>query len=186
MGYAGGTKANPTYRSLGDHTESVEIDYDPSRISYEDLLKVFWTGHDASHRSWSRQYASLILVRDADQRKAAEASKARIERERGRPVATEILDYRGFTLAEDYHQKHSLRRFPDFEAAFSRIYPSPKDLIASTAAARVNGYLGAEGSFETLEREISDLGLSPELQQELIRIAGRGRSKASCPLPAGP
>jgi len=169
---------------MGDHSESVQIDYDPSRISYEELLKVFWSGHDASHRSWSRQYASLIMVHDASQRKAAEASKERIEKESGKPVATEILDYRGFTLAEDYHQKHSLRFFPQFEAAFSRIYPSTGELIASTAAARVNGYLGDEGSFEALGREVGDLGLSSELQQELLRIVSHGRSKAACPVPA--
>lgn len=181
MGYAGGTKANPTYRSLGDHTETVQVDYDPSKISYDKLLSAFWTGHDPTYRNWSRQYASIIFVHDDEQRRLAEASKARVEREQGRTVYTEIVPYRGFTLAEDYHQKHDLRQFAEFEEELRKIYPSFPEFVASTAVARVNGYLGGEGSYTELEKEVDSLGLSQARKDELLRIVGRQRRGRTCP-----
>ncbi len=183
VGYAGGTKEAPTYRSLGDHSETVEVDYDPARISFTDLLRAFWTGHDPTYRSWSRQYASFIFVHNEEQRRQAEASKAEVERQRG-TVATRIVDYSGFTLAEDYHQKHSLRQFPSFEREYRLIYPDEKDFVASTAVARVNGYLGGEGTYETLRTEVDRFGLSPERKAELLEMVKRSRSHASCPVPA--
>jgi len=80
VGYAGGTKPNPTYRDLGDHAETVQVDYDLSKITYPELLNAFWTGHDPTHRSWSRQYASIIFVHNEEERRLAEASKARVAR----------------------------------------------------------------------------------------------------------
>ncbi len=183
VGYTGGTKPHPTYRALGDHAETVQIDYDPSKISYEELLRVFWAGHDPTYPSWSRQYASIIFAHDDAQGRLADASRSQIERERGRKVHTEIVAYSGFTPAEDYHQKHSLRQFPAFEKELSRIYPSPADFVASTAVARVNGYLGGEGSWEDLRNEADALGLSAERKEELLRLVQRHGSKAACPLP---
>jgi peptide-methionine (S)-S-oxide reductase len=183
VGYAGGRKPNPTYRDLGDHSETIQIDYDPTKITYQELLDVFWTSHDPTYRSWSRQYASLILVQNDEQRRLAEASRARIAKERGSPVATEIVPYTGFTLAENYHQKHSLKQFPEFEEELARVYARPADFVASTAVARVNGYLGGEGSYEALLREKDSLGLSPARTEELLRIAQRRRGRQACPLP---
>ncbi len=183
VGYAGGSKQHPTYRSIGDHSETIQIDYDPAKISYEELLRVFWAGHDPSYGSWSRQYASLIFAHSEEQRRSAEASRSQIERERGRKVQTEIVPYAGFTQAEDYHQKHNLRQFPVFEEEFERIYPDFSDFVASTAVARVNGYLGGEGSYEMLRKEVDGFGLSRERKEELLRIVQRHRGKASCPLP---
>ncbi len=183
MGYAGGKKQNPTYRSLGDHTETIQIDYDPSRISYRDLLRAFWNGHDPTNQSWSRQYASIIFVHNEEQRREAEETRTAIEQERGRKVHTEIDSYSGFTLAEDYHQKHSLRQFPAFYDELSRVYPSFNDFIASTAVARVNGYLGGEGSYEELLKESDGLGLSLARKEELIRIVERQWGRQACPMP---
>ncbi len=184
MGYAGGTKQNPTYRSLGDHTETVQIDYDPSRISYKELLRAFWTGHDPSYRSWSRQYASIIFVHNDEQLRLARESKAQIEQERGKTVHTEIINYNGFTLAEDYHQKHSLRQYPEFAEELMRIYPSFADYVASTAVARVNGYLGGDGSYDVLKKEADSLGLSPMRKEDLLRLVQRRRGGQTCSVPA--
>jgi methionine-S-sulfoxide reductase len=183
VGYAGGEKQNPTYRSLGDHTETTQIDYDPSKISYRDLLRAFWTGHDPTYQSWSRQYASIIFVHNDEQRREAEETRAEVEQERGRKVHTEIDAYSGFTLAEDYHQKHSLRQFPTVYEELSRIYPSFNDFIASTAVARVNGYLGGEGSYEDLQKEADSLGLSSARKEELLRLVERQRGRQACPIP---
>jgi methionine-S-sulfoxide reductase len=184
VGYAGGTKQNPTYRSLGDHTETVQIDYDPSRISYKELLRAFWTGHDPSYRSWSRQYASIIFVHNDEQLLLARESKIQIEQERGKAVHTEIINYSGFTLAEDYHQKHGLRQFPEFVEELMRIYPSSADYVASTAVARLNGYLGGEGSYDALKEEADSLGLSSVRKEKLLRLVQRRVGSQTCSVPA--
>ena len=183
VGYAGGTKEHPTYRSLGDHSETIQIDFDPAKISYRELLDAFWTGHDPTHRSWSRQYASIIFVHNDEQRRLAEGSRARLAKERGSTIHTEIVPYAGFTLAENYHQKHSLRQFPEFEEELKGIYGDPKDFISSTAVARVNGYLGSEGSYETLLKEKDRLGLSAARKEELLKLVQRRRGRQGCPVP---
>ncbi|MGB5616246.1 MAG: peptide-methionine (S)-S-oxide reductase, partial [Desulfobacterales bacterium] len=74
MGYAGGTKEAPTYHSLGDHTETIQIDYDPSQVSYNDLLDIFWQNHDPSSRAWSKQYMAAVFYHTDEQKKLAEES----------------------------------------------------------------------------------------------------------------
>jgi len=168
---------------MGDHTETVQIDYDPAKITYGELLDIFWTGHDPTRRNWYRQYASIIFTHTPEQLRLAEESKARLAKERGSTIHTEIAPYRGFTLAEDYHQKHSLQQFPDFEQELRKVYPSPMDFIASTAVTRVNGYLGGEGSYPTLLKEIDGLGLSPARREALRELVRQHKGGEACPLP---
>jgi len=114
-GYTGGTKANPTYEEVSaggtGHAESVEIVYDPSQVSYEKLLDVFWhnidpTVADRQFCDAGTQYRSAIFVHDAAQRKAAEASLAAVQKQLGVPVKTQIVDAGPFYAAEDYHQDY--------------------------------------------------------------------------------
>ena len=77
VGYAGGSKPNPTYRDLGDHSETVQIDYDPSKISYQELLAIFWDTHNPGSRPYSRQYASIVFPHDAEQENLAMEAKFR-------------------------------------------------------------------------------------------------------------
>jgi peptide-methionine (S)-S-oxide reductase len=184
VGYAGGTTSSPTYRNMGDHTETVQIDYDPSKTTYEKLLDTFWTGHDPTHRGWYRQYASIIFVHDEEQLRLAEASKIRLAKERNSTIHTDIVRFKEFTLAENYHQKHSLQQFPQFQEELKQIYPVPSEYVASTAVARVNGYLGGEGSFEDLLKEIEGFGLSTARKEELQKLVLRHQSGQACPLPA--
>ena len=72
VGYAGGAKEDPTYRSLGDHSETIQIIYDPEIISYNELLDIFWQSHNPSLGSFTRQYASIIFYHDDNQKKQAE------------------------------------------------------------------------------------------------------------------
>ena len=167
VGYAGGTKANPTYYALGDHAETIQIDYDPTQISYTELLNVFWENHDPTSPSWSRQYMSAIFYHNEEQQRLAHDTKASQEVKLGAKIYTEIVPYVQFYLAEDYHQKYGLQNQPEFMREFKLMYPETKDLINSTAAARVNGYLAGAGSAERLREELEQLGLSPELQQKL-------------------
>jgi peptide-methionine (S)-S-oxide reductase len=183
VGYAGGNTQNPTYHALGGHSETIQIDYDPSRITYQDLLAAFWEGHDPAHRSWSRQYASIIFAHNEEQKRLAEASRARIGKVRGIMIHTEIIPYNGFTLAENYHQKHSLQQFPELRDELQRIYPDPAVYVASAAVARVNGYVGGEGSYEELLREIDGFGLSTAGKENLLELVQRRKSGATCPTP---
>jgi methionine-S-sulfoxide reductase len=181
VGYAGGTRQNPTYHSLGDHSETIEIDCDPTKISYRALLEVFWRSHTPTIRSWSRQYASIVFYHNEEQKRLAEESKTMTALRLHGTVATEIVPYTGFTLAEDYHQKHVLQRFPEFMEELQRAYPLARDFIASTAVTRLNGYLGGEGAYEDLVKEIDRLGLSPARKEQLISIAGRHNRSRTCP-----
>ena len=168
---------------MGDHTETVQVDYDPAKITYRKLLDVFWTGHDPLRRNWHRQYASIVFTHTEEQRRLAEEMKARIAKERGSTIHTEIVPYRGFTLAESYHQKHSLKQFPEFEEELRKFYPSPREFIASTAVARVNGYLGGEGTYSALLQELDSLGLSAARKEALRALVQQHKAGEACPLP---
>jgi peptide-methionine (S)-S-oxide reductase len=175
VGYAGGTKKNPTYHSLGDHTETIQIDFDPERITYERLLGVFWASHDPTSRSWSRQYKAVVFYHDQEQRNLAAATRDRLAERTGAKIHTEILPYEGFYLAEAYHQKYRLRSVRDIMAEFNAMYPLDDDFVNSTAAARVNGYVGGYGSLEVAESEMGELGLSPDASRKLLEIVAARR-----------
>ena len=125
VGYAGGLTPNPTYQEvctgLTGHTEVVRVIYDPDKVDYEDLLKVFWESHDPTqgmrqHGDVGTQYRSAVYVLDSEQRAVAEESK-RAYQERlsaaGRgEISTEVLGAPTFYYAEDYHQQY-LAKNPD-------------------------------------------------------------------------
>jgi peptide-methionine (S)-S-oxide reductase len=184
VGYSGGTKKHPTYRSLGDHTETVEVDYDPTQISYGELLKVFWASHHPGSAAWSRQYMNAIFYHNDEQKRLAEESKARVAAQTGRPVQTAILPATEFTLAEDYHQKYYLRQAGEIFRELSHYYPDSKDLVNSRAAARLNGYVAGYGSPAQLQEELPDLGLSPTAGQQLLAsLASKPGLSQGCPVP---
>jgi peptide-methionine (S)-S-oxide reductase len=165
VGYAGGTKENPTYYDLGDHSETIQIEYDPTRISYEELLNIFWNTHSPTSRPYSRQYASFVFYHDETQRELALKTKEEQEAKRG-TIYTEIVPAGTFYPAEAYHQKYRLQR-SSLMQEFDAIYSNHDDFVASTAAARVNGYLGGNGACEQLQEELDSLGLTSAGQDKL-------------------
>ena len=174
VGYAGGSKDNPTYRDLGDHSETIQIEYDPTRISYEELLDIFWSSHSPTARPFSRQYASIIFYHDEEQKRLAEASLDREAASRGKPIYTEIAPLAEFYLAETYHQKYRLQQVPALASDYRAIYTQDDEFVSSTATARVNGYLGGYGTLAALQAEIEALGLSQAGQQTLLdRVSNR-------------
>lgn len=133
VGYAGGTRENPSYEDLGDHTETVQVDYNPEEITYEELLDTFWSSHSPVVKK-KTQYRSVILYHTEEQRRKAEESLEKKESEIG-PVETGIEPMKEFHVAEDYHQKYHLRnseRFSEFENL------SDKELRESEKAAKAN------------------------------------------------
>lgn len=169
VGYTGGNKENPTYRALGDHAESIEIDYDPAVISYGELLEIFWRSHDPGSNPWSRQYMSAIFYHNEEQKKQAVESMKREEARTHRKIYTEISPASRFYRAEDYHQKYYLRQRPELMRELKAIYPSNEDFVNSTVAARLNGYLALKGPYPALRTEIGDL-LPPEESRMLLDI----------------
>jgi peptide-methionine (S)-S-oxide reductase len=174
VGYAGGTRENPTYHRLGDHTETIEVDFDPERISYERLLEVFWSEHDPTSRAWSTQYKAAVFYHNDDQKRLAEESRERLAAKLKRPIRTELVLFSRFYPAEAYHQKYYLRQNKRLLKELQRYYPKDAELMDSTAAARVNGYLGRFGTLDRLKAEVDGFGLSQEARGELLDILGRG------------
>lgn len=120
-GYMGGWLKNPTYEDVctdrTGHAEVVQLEYDRSRVSYEELLEVFWRIHDPTTLNRQgpdvgTQYRSVIFYHTPEQRDLAEASKGRLEKSGRyrRPVVTEISPAAEFYRAEEYHQRYYERQ----------------------------------------------------------------------------
>jgi len=157
---------------MGEHTETLEVVFDPSRISYEALVDVFLDAHSPTSRPFSRQYRSAVFVHDAGQRAIAEEKLAAYGRLRGEPVHTAVEEAPVFWPAEDYHQKYRLRGDPELMKIFRGFYSSDADFLASTAAARVNGYLAGFGD----GRDLESLGLPKRVVTRLRERLSRGRT----------
>lgn len=105
VGYSGGQKKNPTYEDLDDHTETVEIKFDPDKISYTELLDHFWQEHNPTYPA-KTQYKSVIFYHDEEQKKTTQSSKQKAQKKYKMPILTEILPATKFYQAEEYHQKY--------------------------------------------------------------------------------
>lgn len=121
VGYSGGHTKNPTYKDVctdgTGHAEVVQVEYDLSKVSYEDLLKVFWECHDPTQLNrqgpdFGTQYRSAIFFHTPAQQAAAVASKEALERsgQYTRPIVTEITTASEFYRAEEYHQQYLEKR----------------------------------------------------------------------------
>jgi hypothetical protein len=153
---------------MGDHAETIQIEYDPTQISYRELLTIFWTSHDATRPALKRQYMSAIFFHNDEQKRLALETRDREAAKVKGTIVTEIVPFTEFYVAEAYHQKYYLQQVPELMREFSTIYPVAQDFTNSTAAARVNGYIGGYGSPEVLKTEIDSLGLSPAGNKKLL------------------
>ena len=114
-GYSGGSEQNPTYNQVGygrtSHAEAVEVHYDSTVISYHTLLKVYYGSHDPTtingqQPDFGRQYRSIIFYQNDEERKQAEEFKQKLNKSGNysQPIVTEIVKFKKFWKAEDYHQ----------------------------------------------------------------------------------
>lgn len=121
VGYTGGTFKNPTYKDVCSgatgHAEAVQVEYDPSKVSYDELLAVFWECHDPTTLNRQgpdigTQYRSAVFFHTPDQETAAMASKERLQQSgrHPRPIVTQITPASEFYRAEDYHQQYFEKR----------------------------------------------------------------------------
>ncbi len=118
VGYTGGHTENPSYQDVCSgttgHAEAVEVTFDPSEISYADLLDTFWELHDptqVNRQGWDvgTQYRSAIFTHSPEQAEIATESKARAQARFDRPIATEIVPATTFWPAEEYHQQYLVK-----------------------------------------------------------------------------
>lgn len=121
VGYLGGHMKNPTYQDVctdeTGHAEVVQVKYDPAKVSYDQLLDVFWSNHDPTTLNrqgpdWGKQYRSAIFFHTPEQEREARASKDKMQASGKfrRPIVTEITPASTFYPAEEYHQKYLAKR----------------------------------------------------------------------------
>jgi len=117
VGYTGGSTENPTYKEVctnkTGHAEVVQVTFDPSIVSYEELLEIFWNMHNPTtlnRQGWDigTQYRSAVFYHDEDQRLVAIALKEKLDKsgKYQRPIVTEIVPISKFSRAEEYHQRY--------------------------------------------------------------------------------
>lgn len=129
--------------------------------------------HNPTRRSWSQQYKAAIFYHNQAQQQMALASKTQQAVQHNAPITTEIIPASEFYLAEDYHQKYMLSHSVELLDEFRTIYPNHRDLVNSTAAARINGYVSGYGDMAQLQQELDRLGLSSKGRQRLLEMARR-------------
>lgn len=116
-GYSGGTVSNPTYEQVCDgdtgHAEAIQVEFDPTQISFDKILEVFWYTHDPTTlnqqgNDFGTQYRSAIFFHDQRQKEIAEQSKEKLEKEGiyKDKIVTEIIPFTNFFIAEDYHKNY--------------------------------------------------------------------------------
>ena len=119
VGYEGGSVPNPTYEQVctgaTGHAEVTQVSFDPSKVSFDTLLDIYWKVHDPTQvdrqgPDIGTQYRSVIFVDNDEQRAAAEASRERLAAKHRKPIATTIEPTTGFYMAEDYHQCYLEKR----------------------------------------------------------------------------
>ncbi|QGG54452.1 peptide-methionine (S)-S-oxide reductase MsrA [Paenibacillus sp. B01] len=169
-GYAGGSSEAPTYREMGDYSETVLVRYDAAAVSYEELLRLFREHHDPANTNGykGRQYQSIVHWSEPEQLAAIEGW---LEERRlaGLPEPdTEIRELGRFFPAEERHQKYYLKRYPDAWEKLLGLYPSRAEAESSRLACRLNGlakgFANRSALLDELERWI---GEAPERRREL-------------------
>lgn len=145
VGYMGGSTENPTYEQIctdrTGHAEAVEVEYDPSRVGYEELLGTFWQWHDPTTLNRQgpdvgSQYRSTVFFYDAGQEQSARRSKQILEEAKAfkRPIVTEIAPAGKFWRAEEYHQKY-LEKNPGGYCSHFLQFPQVAEILKSKRSA---------------------------------------------------
>jgi len=165
VGFSGGSTPNPTYRTIGDHTETVDIEFDTTKTNYETLLNNFWKWHNPTV-GHNRQYMSAIFYHTEEQRELAEKTKKLQQEHMARPIVTLITKALPFYDAEDYHQKYQLRQY---HYVLDALKLTDAELIQSNTACRLNGYLGGYGKVEDFSEESESLGISEAVKNYVVK-----------------
>ncbi|KAI6242801.1 Peptide-methionine (S)-S-oxide reductase [Aphelenchoides fujianensis] len=170
VGYAGGTTKNPTYTSIGDHTEVTELSFDESVVGYKELVHFFFDHHDSTvpHKA---QYRSLILWTDEEQKKVAEAILEDIKKQQ-KNVQTKVEKLDVFYEAEGYHQKYWLQ---SQKRIVKELGLKESELATSQLATKLNAFLAGYDRFDVLKdlAKKHNLSDSPRRSRDEHRAGGR-------------
>lgn len=165
-GFTGGRSPDPSYSDIGDHVETVEVWYDPERISYEQLLDHFWSHHNAYAQPVFRQYASAIFTTDADQTATARATRERRQaHSSGDPLLTAILPLEKFYPADPGHQKYYLSSDEKLLAALPR---SGEQKLLTRLATKLNAVAGRGGERAEVKASLIELGVDEPTAETLL------------------
>jgi peptide-methionine (S)-S-oxide reductase len=156
VGYAGGTDPEPTYRDIGDHSEAVQVDYDPDRTTFAELLDVAVANHDPTRQAGKRQYHSILFHETDAEREAIEERLHALDVPE---VATRVEPLASFTVAEPYHQTFELADKRYATEPFESAGYDDADVRESPAAAKLNALVAG--------RDVPELGA----------LAGRSRGE---------
>jgi peptide-methionine (S)-S-oxide reductase len=160
VGYAGGTKPDPSYHALGDHTEVFQVDYDPAVVSFTDLLDRVFRAHDPYNQPRKTQYQYVVFTASPAQRDALESYLVGAGFDPD-AIETRIEELSRFYPAEDYHQKHSLRARPSLLTPFEEGGYDDEAIRESPAAAALNGHAAGEEISVGEDLGLTDDGAAP-------------------------
>lgn len=167
---------------MRDHSESLEVDFDASKISFAHFVDLFWDAHNPSSVGWGVQYAHKIWHRTPEEKQIIDDSKKKWEAVNRKQVLTKVEPFTSFTLAEDYHQKYTLRRHKNI---IQLMKFSDKDIIDSLYAARLNSWLAGRGDLKQLE-EIDSWNVSQDVKEkvksecEKVLTGSSGKRRVFC------
>lgn len=159
VGYTGGTTGHPSYYELGDHSEAVQLDFNPDLLSYRQLLEVALHEGDFGRPCPLRQYRSAVFYHSPEQQAEARAAGIR-----------ELEAAGDFTRAEDYHQKHFLQHGPERREFFAR-YPTNQAFADSTETARANAIASGRLTHHEILAILPSLVISEETRRLLLEHA---------------
>ncbi len=154
---------------MGDHTEVVQVEFDPETISYEELLHHFFAWH-SPHRAMPTQYRSVILVADEEQLAVAERVLDQYQRQSGGPMATVVEWLDTFYMAEDYHQKFYLQNRRDAVERLDAFYGSRRAWFGTQLSGQLNALVGGEITKEELLANVDRLQLNAEETQLALEL----------------
>jgi len=173
VGYCGGKDDSPTYANLRDHSESIQLEFDPAVVSYAQLLDLFWGHINHGYNTSKPQYRNAVLYHSEAQKLVAEEKKKKHEEETGEKVKTDIREVGPFYYAEDYHQKYELRQNDELMAAFDGMHFI--QFADSRAAAKLNGYVGGACKAKDV---LDELPQCSELSDDAKKIIEKALSKS--------
>nr|WP_243150737.1 peptide-methionine (S)-S-oxide reductase [Clostridium sporogenes] len=170
VGYTGGNTLLPTYNSMGDHLETLEIYYDSSKITFENLLMVFQKNHNYTVRPNLLQYNSAIFYNNEIEKEVCLIWKTNKGDELNKEILTNISPIKKFYYAEFYHQKYYVQLEPVIMSNLRSMFSTGNDLISSPLCHKLNAYLGGYNTFKNLNKEIKDFNLSQDSKNRLLSI----------------
>ena len=158
----------------------MEVDFDPSQISFAEIVDLFWASHDPCGRIRSSQYMTAIWYHNEAQQDIINAARDALQQQLDGKVQTPVHSLDVFYLAEDYHQKYRLQNSP-LKTQFRAMYPEFEDFNNSTAAARLNGFVAGHGSRRLFDAEHQNYGIQIETLEQAVRVRDLPGVAANCP-----